>query len=56
LDQSLFDRQAGVNWTGSPDVYDSDGKNVRYWLKHCNETGGLLKALKKIVHASTDLG
>jgi DNA-binding transcriptional ArsR family regulator len=36
--------------------YDSDGKNVRYWLKHHGETRGLLKALEKIVHASTKLG
>jgi DNA-binding transcriptional ArsR family regulator len=36
--------------------YDSDGKNVRYWLKHRGETRALLKALEKIVHASTKLG
>ncbi len=36
--------------------YDSDGKNVRYWLKHNGETRALLKALEKIVHASTKLG
>ncbi len=36
--------------------YDSDGKNVRYWLKHPGQTRALLKALEKIVHASTKLG
>ena len=36
--------------------YDSAGKNVRYWLKHHGETRALLKALEKIVHASTKLG
>jgi DNA-binding transcriptional ArsR family regulator len=36
--------------------YDSDGKNVRYWLKHHGETRALLKALEKVVHASTKLG
>ena len=36
--------------------YDTDGKNGRYWLKHHGETRGLLKALEKIVHASTKLG
>ena len=35
--------------------YDSEGKNVRYWLKHRGETRGLLRALKKVVHASTKL-
>jgi DNA-binding transcriptional ArsR family regulator len=36
--------------------YDSDGKNVRYWLKHHGETRALLKALEKVIHASTKLG
>jgi hypothetical protein len=35
--------------------YDSAGKEVRYWLKHHGETRGLLKALEKIVHASSRL-
>jgi DNA-binding transcriptional ArsR family regulator len=36
--------------------YDSDGKNVRYWLKHHGETRLFLKALERIVHASAKLG
>jgi DNA-binding transcriptional ArsR family regulator len=35
--------------------YDSDGKNVRYWLKHSGETRGLLKALEKIVNSASRL-
>ena len=35
--------------------YDSDGKNVRYWL-HRGETRGLLKALEKIVKSASRLG
>ena len=33
--------------------YDSAGKEVRYWLKHKGETRGLLKALEKMVRASS---
>ena len=33
--------------------YDTAGKEVRYWLKHQGETRQLLKALEKIVHASS---
>jgi DNA-binding transcriptional ArsR family regulator len=33
--------------------YDTAGKEVRYWLKHKGETRQLLKALEKIVHASS---
>jgi DNA-binding transcriptional ArsR family regulator len=33
--------------------YDTAGKEVRYWLKHKGEVQGLLKALHKVVHAST---
>lgn len=36
--------------------YDSDGKNVRYWLKHRGETRGLLKALEKLVTSASRLG
>jgi DNA-binding transcriptional ArsR family regulator len=36
--------------------YDSDGKTVRYWLKHRGETRGLLKALGKIVQSASRLG
>jgi DNA-binding transcriptional ArsR family regulator len=35
--------------------YDSDGKNVRYWLKHRGETRGLLKSLQKIVKSASRL-
>ena len=35
--------------------YDSDGKNVRYWLKHRGDTRGLLKALEKLVNTSARL-
>jgi DNA-binding transcriptional ArsR family regulator len=35
--------------------YDSDGKNVRYWLKHRSETRGLLKALEKIVNSTSKM-
>ena len=33
--------------------YDTAGKEVRYWLKHKGEMQGLLKALHKVVHASS---
>jgi DNA-binding transcriptional ArsR family regulator len=36
--------------------YDTAGKEVRYWLKHKGETRELLKALGKVVHASSNLG
>ena len=35
--------------------YDSDGKQVRYWLKHKRDTQSLLKALETIVQTSTKL-
>jgi DNA-binding transcriptional ArsR family regulator len=35
--------------------YDTAGKEVRYWLKHKGETRELLKALGKVVHASSRL-
>jgi DNA-binding transcriptional ArsR family regulator len=35
--------------------YDSRGREVRYWLKHKRETGELLKALERVVHASSKL-
>ena len=35
--------------------YDTAGKEVRYWLKHRGETRALLKALEKIIHASSQL-
>jgi DNA-binding transcriptional ArsR family regulator len=35
--------------------YDSDGKHVRYWLKHKRDTRNLLKALETIVQTSTKL-
>jgi DNA-binding transcriptional ArsR family regulator len=35
--------------------YDTDGKQVRYWLKHKRETSKLLKALETIVHSSSRL-
>jgi DNA-binding transcriptional ArsR family regulator len=36
--------------------YDTAGKEVRYWLKHKGETRALLKALGKVVHASSKIG
>ena len=36
--------------------YDSNGREVRYWLKHKRETGELLKVLEKMVRASSKLG
>ena len=35
--------------------YDTDGKHVRYWLKHKRDTSKLLKALETIVHSSSKL-
>jgi DNA-binding transcriptional ArsR family regulator len=35
--------------------YDTDRKQVRYWLKHKRDTGKLLKALETIVHSSSNL-
>jgi DNA-binding transcriptional ArsR family regulator len=35
--------------------YDTVGKEVRYWLKHRDETRGLLKALEKVVYAAGKL-
>ena len=35
--------------------YDSKGKEVRYWLKYKRETSELLKALERVVHASSKL-
>jgi DNA-binding transcriptional ArsR family regulator len=35
--------------------YNTDGKQVRYWLKHKRETSKLLKALETIVHSSSEL-
>jgi DNA-binding transcriptional ArsR family regulator len=35
--------------------YDTDGKQVRYWLKHKRDTSRLLKALETIVHSSSRL-
>jgi DNA-binding transcriptional ArsR family regulator len=35
--------------------YDTDGKQVRYWLKHKRDTSKLLKALETIVHPSSKL-
>jgi DNA-binding transcriptional ArsR family regulator len=35
--------------------YNTDGKQVRYWLKHKRETSKLLKALETIVHSSSKL-
>ncbi len=35
--------------------YDTAGKEVRYWLKHNGETRELLKALGKVVQASSKL-
>jgi DNA-binding transcriptional ArsR family regulator len=33
--------------------YDTAGKQVRYWLKHRGEMRTVLKALEKVVHASS---
>ena len=35
--------------------YDTGGKQVRYWLKHKGQTSGVLKALEKLVHSSSNL-
>jgi DNA-binding transcriptional ArsR family regulator len=35
--------------------YDTDGKQVRYWLKHKRDTSKLLKALETIVQSSSKL-
>jgi DNA-binding transcriptional ArsR family regulator len=35
--------------------YDTNGKQVRYWLKHKRDTSKLLKALETIVHSSSKL-
>jgi len=35
--------------------YDSRGKQTRYWLKHGRELKELLKALNKVVKASSNL-
>jgi DNA-binding transcriptional ArsR family regulator len=35
--------------------YDTNGKQVRYWLKHKRETGELLRALERVVHSSSKL-
>jgi hypothetical protein len=35
--------------------YDTDGKQVRYWLKHKRDTSKLLNALETIVHFSRNL-
>jgi DNA-binding transcriptional ArsR family regulator len=35
--------------------YDTDGKQVRYWLKHRHDTKKLLKALEGVVHSSSKL-
>src|SRR5262250_2209729 len=35
--------------------YDTDGKQVRYWLKHKRDTRHMLKALATIVHTSAKL-
>jgi hypothetical protein len=35
--------------------YDTDGKQVRYWLKHKRDTSKLLKGLETIVHSSNKL-
>ena len=35
--------------------YNTDGKQVRYWLKHKRDTIKLLKALEIIVHSSSKL-
>jgi DNA-binding transcriptional ArsR family regulator len=35
--------------------YNTDGKQVRYWLKHKHDTRRLLKALEMIVRSSSKL-
>jgi predicted transcriptional regulator len=35
--------------------YDSKGKEVHYWLKHKHDTLALLKAIEKVVHATSKL-
>jgi hypothetical protein len=35
--------------------YDTDGKQVRYWLKHKRDTSKLLKVLETIVLQQTHL-
>jgi DNA-binding transcriptional ArsR family regulator len=35
--------------------YDSNGRQVRYWLKHKTESGDLLQVLRRMVHASSRL-
>jgi predicted transcriptional regulator len=35
--------------------YDSNGRQVRYWLKHKRQSGDLLKVLQRMVHASSKL-
>ena len=35
--------------------YDSKGKEVHYWLKHKRDTLDLLKAIEKVVHATSKL-
>ena len=35
--------------------YNTDGKQVRYWLKHKHDTIKLLKSLETIVHSSSKL-
>jgi hypothetical protein len=42
-------------WAADLVRYDTDGKQVRYWLKHKRDTSKLLKALETIVHSSSKL-
>jgi predicted transcriptional regulator len=35
--------------------YNSKGKEVHYWLKHKRDTLDLLKAIEKVVHATSKL-
>ncbi|HWP58268.1 MAG TPA: helix-turn-helix domain-containing protein [Candidatus Acidoferrales bacterium] len=35
--------------------YDSEGKEVRYWLKHKPEMKSLLKGLEKVIRVSAEL-
>ena len=35
--------------------YDSNGRQVRYWLKHKRESGALLKVLQRFVNTSIKL-
>ena len=35
--------------------YDTSGKETRYWLKHKAEMKGLLRALERVVNASSKL-